>query len=693
MLEENSIKTSVDNTLESNCNLIKPINREVVHKICSGQVVLSLAIAVKELIENSIDAGGTRIDVYLREYGSDLIEISDNGTGVLEKDFEALTLKHYTSKIREFNDLVNIGTLGFRGEALSSLCALSDLTIVTKHSTAELATKITYDKNGTITNKVTTARENGTTVMLNKLFSTLPVRRKDFLKNLKREFNKMCQLLYAYCLVSKGIKFCCTNVSDKGLKNTVVATEGHKNVRENIINIFGAKQISSLVDIEITIPDNDILNDYGINLKTGEEIPFTFEFLISSVSHGNGRSSTDRQFYFINSRPCEPTRLMKLVNEIYKQYNVNQYPFVFLNIITKSSLVDVNVTPDKRQIFLENEKILLATVKASLIKVFKSFPSTFKMQNLDVSHIISSGKTLERGIKRSISDGPVKKGSILDRFKKRTKTEESITTSSLKSMLVKNSPEVLDEIEKDCDKQLRMLIDIACKLSPDKNSENIVDFHTIKKENNSEDSIDDVSICLDQPPHDTIQKFIPLNITIDDIKAVLNKPKMEENKNIKIRFRSEIVPESNKSAEDELQKQIAKYDFKKMDVIGQFNLGFIITKLNNDLFIVDQHATDEKYNFEQLQISSVIDSQILINPKPLELTAGNENILIDNIDIFKKNGFSFKIDESAPCTKKVAVTAFPVSKNCVFAKDDIDEMIFMLQTLHCLGIRPNDVQT
>lgn len=115
-------------------------------------------------------------------------------------------LKHYTSKIKHFDDLVNIGTLGFRGEALSSLCALSDLVVTTKHISAQFGAKLKYDQNGKIAEKSTVAREQGTTVTLTNLFSTLPVRRKEFMKNLKREFGKMCQMLYAYCLVSKGIK-------------------------------------------------------------------------------------------------------------------------------------------------------------------------------------------------------------------------------------------------------------------------------------------------------------------------------------------------------------------------------------------------------------------------------------------------------------------------------------------------------
>lgn len=244
-MNENRESLETDTEKNTDINVIKPINRDTVHRICSGQVhnlfqitsnfthltfyrfqvVLSLAIAVKELVENAIDAGSSIIEVKLKEYGSELIEVSDNGSGVASENFEALStdpfnfcyyllmyrmyfvaLKHYTSKIKQFSDLESIETLGFRGEALSSLCGLSNLTIITKHQRAGLATKLTYDHNGKIVTQIPTAREQGTTTILENLFSTLPVRRKEFLKNTKREFNKMCQLLYAYCLVSKGIK-------------------------------------------------------------------------------------------------------------------------------------------------------------------------------------------------------------------------------------------------------------------------------------------------------------------------------------------------------------------------------------------------------------------------------------------------------------------------------------------------------
>lgn len=103
---------------------VQAIDQKSVHQICSGQVVLTIATAMKELVENSLDAGATNIDIKLKNHGADVLEVNDNGSGVEPLNFEALTLKHHTSKLRDFSDLTSVETFGFRGEALSSLCAL-----------------------------------------------------------------------------------------------------------------------------------------------------------------------------------------------------------------------------------------------------------------------------------------------------------------------------------------------------------------------------------------------------------------------------------------------------------------------------------------------------------------------------------------------------------------------------------------
>lgn len=150
------------------------------------------------------------------------------------------------------------------------------------------------------------------------------------------------------------------------------------------------------------------------------------------------------------------------------------------------------------------------------------------------------------------------------------------------------------------------------------------------------------------------------------------------NKLSRMKFKTKIDPKQNQSAEQELKTEISKSDFVRMEIIGQFNLGFIIVRLDEDLFIVDQHATDEKYNFETLQKTTVLQYQPLVVPQDLELTAVNELIVIDNIKVFEANGFRFDIDTDRPVTKRVRLIGKPFSRNWEFGKEDIDELIFML---------------
>ena len=157
-------------------------------------------------------------------------------------------------------------------------------------------------------------------------------------------------------------------------------------------------------------------------------------------------------------------------------------------------------------------------------------------------------------------------------------------------------------------------------------------------------------------------------------------------------FRATIAPENNEKAEEELERHITKEMFGQMEIIGQFNQGFIITKHGDDLFIIDQHASDEKYNFEEQQRNIVLKSQRLICPQSLELTAVNENILIENLEVFRKNGFDFEIDEKAPVSQRVKLVSSPVSRNWNFGKSDIDELIFMLSDSSGVNYRPSNVR-
>lgn len=189
-------------------------------------MVLDLATAVKELLENALDAGATQVEVRLREYGSLSVEVVDNGPGIAPHNFQGLCAKYHTSKIEGFGDLESLTSFGFRGEALSSLCSLATLAVVTRTAAQETGTRLEYDGHGALAKQAPAPRGVGTTVTLTALFAPLPVRHKDFVRNLKREYGRTVALLQAYALIAKDVRLVCTHQPTKGNKTNVVRTQG-----------------------------------------------------------------------------------------------------------------------------------------------------------------------------------------------------------------------------------------------------------------------------------------------------------------------------------------------------------------------------------------------------------------------------------------------------------------------------------
>lgn len=202
---------------ENNDRKIKAIQSSSVHQITSGQVVIDLASGVKELVENSIDANATSVEVKFKNYGLDSIEVIDNGDGIAKDDFEGIGRKHHTSKLRTFENLTMVTTFGFRGEALSSLCALAHVQVVTcTQNDSPMATKLELDVNGEIKSQSVSPGKKGTAITVSDIFHSLPVRRKDLQKNIKREFVKATSLLQAYALACLGVRITVSNILPKG---------------------------------------------------------------------------------------------------------------------------------------------------------------------------------------------------------------------------------------------------------------------------------------------------------------------------------------------------------------------------------------------------------------------------------------------------------------------------------------------
>ncbi|RMZ90418.1 hypothetical protein DV736_g2354, partial [Chaetothyriales sp. CBS 134916] len=344
---------------------IKPIEAKSVHQIQSGQVIVDLCSVVKELVENSLDAGATSVEVRFKNSGLDAIEIQDNGSGIAASNYQNVALKHYTSKLLNYDDLSTLQTFGFRGEALSSLCALSHFAIVTAQAhEVPKGSRLEFEASGELKSTTTTACQRGTTAIVDGLFNALPVRRKELSKNIKREYGKVLGLLHAYACVGVNVKFTVKNTIPKGKTMTVFSTKGNATTRENIANVYGAKTLQALASLDLNLDSPPSLN----NVKVVGHI--------SRPVFGDGRQTPDRQMFFVNGRPCGLPQIAKAINEVYKSFNMSQSPFIFADFIMDTNAYDVNVSPDKRSIMLHNAASLVERLKTSLSDMFDQHEQT-----------------------------------------------------------------------------------------------------------------------------------------------------------------------------------------------------------------------------------------------------------------------------------------------------------------------------
>eukprot|EP00644_Phytophthora_capsici_P014773 jgi/Phyca11/573426/estExt2_Genewise1.C_PHYCAscaffold_530200 len=639
------------------------LDRRDVQRICSGQSVVDLATAVKELVENALDAGATQIEVKLQEFGRDSFEVSDNGAGVSVENYESLARKHYTSKISCFEDIESVASFGFRGEALSSICELAkSFTVCTRTEHETVGALLEYDSSGLLVKQTKKARPVGTTVSVEELFKPLAVRYKDFHRNIKKHYAKLLKVLQAYAVSCANVKICVFNITGKNAsRHVVLATQAHQTMGENIANVFGTKFFRTLLRSSFV--------DTGDDLSSQER---KVEGFVSKVGAGVGRSDNDRQFFFINGRPFDLPKMAKTLNEVWRQYEMKQKPACVLNFHLPLGDYDVNVTPDKRETFVKHEAELIDAFKTGLNKLYEPSRGTFTVQPL------------------------------MTTFARATKAEEAAKTASSAETDSQQSKRFPAE-----QKPKHVIVEI---LQPENQrsersaSPNDVEEDEEQKTNPSSPPSSPEQILLDlrKPKRQKLYSPIPSQSTsspseehvwsLDEMlkqrqqyfeEEVEYEQKRKSNrlsvpKACSASIEGAAVQADNDVAAAALQRVLKKEDFKRMEVLGQFNLGFIIGKLDNDLFIIDQHASDEKFNYETLQQTTIMHQQPLVRPLMLELTAGEEMVILDHLDVFAKNGFTFLVDKDAPATKKLKLLSLPFTKHTQFGTEDIRELASLL---------------
>ena len=622
-----------------------------------------------------------------RRAGLESIEVVDNGCGVPPEQYAALTLKHHTSKIREFDDLAAVETFGFRGEALSSLCALSEVSVTTCTEGQAVGAHLAYDRDGRIAEQTPKARGRGTTVTLVNLFAAWPVRLREMQKNVKREFAKMVQLLQGYCLVRPDVRFSCVNTTGGGRSSAVLRTKGKQDVAAVISVLFGHKQLQSLVPYTSAAP--------------------SVSGFVSRATGDAGRGSTDRQFISINRRPCDHPKLSKAVNETFRQFAKNRYPVLVLDVTLPRECVDVNITPDKRSIFTLREADLIESVRAALLALWEPSRSTFALGGCaapSVAAYLEKHPNEPSADPKAASEWSCRERGCA-KYRVDLGSESSLKTHYRAKHPRKQAPGPVYEAKAPAQQaevtaapsrkrrreRARCVAPCSCCAEEEGGDPTAAQAQGRAAALSAAESGPQLSEEAIRRLNAATRRPQPVRVAFD-MGAVAAQGTGEAGGAGAAPPRPFRARIGDKVAEAELARSISKADFARMEILGQFNLGFIIVRLNDDLFIVDQHATDEKYNFERLSATTQWKGQKLFAPKRLELQAVHEEVVMDNIDIFRRNGFDFSFDPSAAPTQRVRLTQVPLSKGVVFGSAEVDELVFLLSEAPGVMVRPSRLQ-
>ncbi|CAG8614777.1 7767_t:CDS:2, partial [Funneliformis caledonium] len=662
---------------------VKAIDVSSIHRICSGQVILDLATAVKELVENSLDAEAKSIvEIRFKEYGIQSVEVIDDGTGIHPTDYESLALKHHTSKLSSFEDLMDISSFGFRGEALSSLCALSKITVSTcTQEEIPTGVKLEYDSHGRLIKRSPTARERGTSIILRGLFESVPVRHREFKKNIKREFGKALVLLQAYGVICENVRIICTNQLNNSAKTKVLATSGNGNIAKAINELYKSfntfqypfivmdfRLAKFLYDVNVS-PDKRTIfihNENKIVETLKEELngvlePFrsTFvnsgtEFIQLSIKENvlcfeNSKEENSSQNKLAQNK--SGTSLMQgnddmvsIINNIQSNENTkNEFESTKNSIKStcKSSNIE-EVMKIKADIEYESYASFDFQSEENEVHVMKKPKITMEKSEIagsprkQLTQYLSSNAKEKSNVMKDIIK-PIDAYLINDQ-KESVKVSTPISCEEEQCIKISLNENKVD-IEQD--EKMNMVVDYSTStvLMTEKDG---LDEDIIMAENNNFDSSpvshNSEAIVID---NDYERKNIEIPFDIRRYEYIdMNRQEFQKGNDCDMRLsNSGIDTQDNEVAVSELNRVISKNDFGLMEIVGQFNLGFIIAKLGNDLFIIDQHASDEKYNFETLQLHTKIQSQRLISPRRLELTVAEELVAIENLEILQANGF------------------------------------------------------
>ncbi len=554
--------------------MINILDKGTIDKIAAGEVVERPASIVKELLENSIDAGSSSITVEIKNGGIDLIRITDNGCGIDAKEVKKAFLRHATSKIISDKDLISIKSLGFRGEALSSIAAVSRCEMITK-TRDELTGVRYYMEGGVEVEYEEIGAPDGTSIIIRDIFYNTPARRK-FLKTASTEGAHISELVEKMAMSNTGIAF--KFISNNQIK---LQTNGNGNLKDIIYQLYGKEISKALCAVDY---EKDGIKIGGVIARP--EVT---------------RSTRSLENIFVNGRYIKDNIISKAIEDGFgDRLMQHQYPFCALSFDIEG--VDVNVHPRKMEVRFSDRNIVYNAAKEAVEDVFKT--------------------------QSAVREVPVGKNASNE---KKTFINTPEPFENRRRDISFSKPDKDDEIQWTVPKETSYNPQNDSVLFNEDNSKNIYFNNSIRQ-----------GEYADSKATEKTYTDINENISYTGIKTENNT------ENIKSIKEADIPTDIETPANKEKASQISFFDKeskKYIKVVGQVFDTYWIVQLENDMYIIDQHAAHEKVMYERLlreSKNSKITAQMINPPIIVTLTDVEQDVLNKHLDEFKNAGFDIE---------------------------------------------------
>lgn len=608
------------------------LDDSTINKIAAGEVIERPASVIKEMVENSIDAGATNINIEIKNGGISYIRVSDNGKGIQKDDMEIAFERHATSKIRQASDLDTIKSMGFRGEALASIAAIANVEMVSRYKDEQIGNKIVVEAGKTIEFEEIGCPV-GTSITVKNLFFNTPVRYK-FLKKDFTEAGYIEDVVTRIALVNPNIAIKLINSG-----KTVIQTSGNNNLQDVIYAIYGKDVASNVLNVDYTFEDLRVTGVIG-----KPEI---------------ARSNRSNQMFFVNKRYIKDKVLTGATEKAFKgMIPIGKYGFVVLNIEMNPSKVDVNVHPAKLEVRFAEENNVFKCVYHAIQETFLK------------AELVSSPEREIEDNKQAVEEA--QRGNILSNLFSLNRNKNDKPSEQTHSNIVEEMYKARHEENSTLEETRRINADeIKNQIQQTENNIEKSNGEGLKSTNDNSTSIGNILVDLAKmkaniPEEVNIADKVDLQDNIEVNKKIneLDNLKVAENFDTMYEKTFGKIPASTEEKIAQDKKEIDAYDIIKDNNISVFEeveeikqkpdykfIGiafstYIIVQIKDEMYIIDQHAAHERILYEKIKknyySNGEKESQLLLLPDVITLTHKEMDIARDNMDIFEKAGFDIE---------------------------------------------------